>query len=164
VACVAPDALVTKPLLTGNQKPLTIDCHKFEIFRASYRVIVIRTRPDLMIKIYEADTSSNYQAWAAMPVADSLKHSFVSRKIHEVQRPQPVSTEMRGDVSTRFGRRLKLLRVERGMTQAVMAKKFGIDRSFISDLERGKKSVSLSTLEIFAIGLELPLSKLLRGI
>jgi serine/threonine protein phosphatase PrpC len=44
------------------------------------------------------------------------------------------------DVSSRFGLRLRELRRERNLTQLRMARDFGIDRSFISDVERGRKS------------------------
>lgn len=64
------------------------------------------------------------------------------------------------DVSSRFGRRLRELRRERDLTQTDMARKFGIDRSFISDVERGRKSISLPTLEVMAIGLNLTLADL----
>lgn len=45
-----------------------------------------------------------------------------------------------------------------------MAERLGIDRSYISDMERGKKNVCLPTLEIMAQGLETTISKLLRGL
>jgi transcriptional regulator with XRE-family HTH domain len=45
-----------------------------------------------------------------------------------------------------------------------MAVDFGIDRSFISDVERGRKSISLPILEVLALGLHLSLSDLLSGI
>jgi len=68
------------------------------------------------------------------------------------------------NVSIRFGQRLRQLRCSRGMTQEYMAKKFGIDRSFISDVERGRKSMSLSTLEVLAIGLGITLSDLFANL
>ncbi len=68
------------------------------------------------------------------------------------------------DVSSRFGRRLRELRRERGMTQLRMAVDFGIDRSFISDVERGRKSISLGLLEVVALGLQLSLSELLKDL
>jgi DNA-binding XRE family transcriptional regulator len=68
------------------------------------------------------------------------------------------------DVSTRFGMRLKQLRVERQLTQVRMAREFGLDRSYISDVERGRKSISLPTMEVFALGLKLSLAELLTGI
>ncbi|HEY0758402.1 MAG TPA: helix-turn-helix transcriptional regulator [Acidisarcina sp.] len=68
------------------------------------------------------------------------------------------------DVSSRFGARLRELRRERNMTQLRMAIDFGIDRSFISDVERGRKSISLPMLEIMALGLHMSLSELLKDI
>lgn len=68
------------------------------------------------------------------------------------------------DVSSRFGVRLRQLRRERNLTQLRMAVDFGIDRSFISDVERGRKSISLPMLEIIALGLKITLSELLRDL
>lgn len=68
------------------------------------------------------------------------------------------------DISSRFGRRLRELRQERGMTQLQLAVDFGIDRTFISDVERGRKAISLTTLEILALGFKLSLSDLLRDL
>jgi transcriptional regulator with XRE-family HTH domain len=45
-----------------------------------------------------------------------------------------------------------------------MAVDFGIDRSFISDVERGRKSISLHMLEVIALGMKMDLSELLHGI
>jgi DNA-binding XRE family transcriptional regulator len=68
------------------------------------------------------------------------------------------------DVSSRFGLRLRELRRERNLTQLRMATDFGIDRSFISDVERGRKSISLPMLEVIALGMKITLSELLRDI
>ena len=68
------------------------------------------------------------------------------------------------DISSRFGLRLRELRRARNMTQLRMAVDFGIDRSFISDVERGRKSISLHMLEVIALGLKVSLSDLLDGI
>ena len=67
------------------------------------------------------------------------------------------------DVSARFGRRLRLLRLERQMTQLDMAKRFGIDRSYISEVERGRKSMTLAMLEVIALGMEISLSRLFEN-
>lgn len=72
--------------------------------------------------------------------------------------------ELPRDVSSRFGLRLREFRRSRNMTQLRMAVDFGIDRSFISDVERGRKSISLHMLEILALGLNVSLSDLLDGI
>jgi DNA-binding XRE family transcriptional regulator len=68
------------------------------------------------------------------------------------------------DISIRFGERLREMRKARNMTQLRMAIDFGIDRSFISDVECGKKSISLTLLEVIALGLDVKLSDLLRGL
>lgn len=65
----------------------------------------------------------------------------------------------RENVTIRFVRRLRTLRKEKGSTQVEMADALGIDRSYISDIERGKKNVCLPTMEVLAIGFEISLSK-----
>ncbi len=87
-----------------------------------------------------------------------MQSPFVSRP---VARPTaPVGR----DVSSRFGARLRELRRERNLTQLRMATEFGIDRSFISDVERGRKSISLPMLEVIALGMKISLSDLLQDI
>ena len=63
-------------------------------------------------------------------------------------------------ISDRFGACLRTLRKERGYTQVSLAAHLGIDRSFISDVERGRKNLSLSYLETIALGFGLTLSEL----
>ncbi|MBE7159109.1 MAG: helix-turn-helix transcriptional regulator [Rhodospirillales bacterium] len=88
-----------------------------------------------------------------------------------VRRPLPAAPVRRAehvflpkDVSARFGIRLRNLRRDRNLTQLRMAVEFGIDRTFISDVERGRKSISLPMLEVMALGFHLSLSELLRDI
>jgi len=68
------------------------------------------------------------------------------------------------NVTTRFGERLKQLRLSRNMTQLQLSIWFGIDRSYISDVERGRKSVSLPMLEVIALGFDMTLSELLSDV
>ncbi len=67
-------------------------------------------------------------------------------------------------VTQRFGSKLRFLRKSKNMTQLQMAIYLGIDRSYISDLERGRKSISLPMMEVVALGFGLNLSDLLRDI
>jgi DNA-binding XRE family transcriptional regulator len=88
---------------------------------------------------------------------------------YKIMVPQPARFEenmqaLHRDVNARFGLRLRELRCTQNMTQLRMAVDFGIDRSFISDVERGRKSISLPTLEILALGLNLSLSDLFKGV
>ena len=86
----------------------------------------------------------------------------VQRDLSYSRRPQNYFLPL--DVSSRFGVRLRQLRRDRQMTQLRMAVEFGIDRTFISDVERGRKSISLPMLEVLALGFQLSLSELLRDI
>ena len=54
-------------------------------------------------------------------------------------------------VRVRFGKHLQELRTSRGITQMQLAMTSGLDRSFISDMERGVKEPAISTLEQIAI-------------
>jgi DNA-binding XRE family transcriptional regulator len=97
----------------------------------------------------------------------------IPRAVHarELQRSSPSHSQAPAqiearprDISSRFGARLRELRRERNLTQLRMASDFGIDRSFISDVERGRKSISLPMLEVIALGMKISLSDLLQDI
>ena len=64
-------------------------------------------------------------------------------------------------ISARFGQRLRTLRVSRGYTQVQLADFLGIDRSYLSDLERGNKAPTLGYIETVAQGFNLSMSELL---
>ncbi len=80
---------------------------------------------------------------------------------HEAPFPYSVP---RASLPTRFGLRLRSLRHAKGMTQLEVAVSFGIDRTFLSDLERGRKSASLPFIEVFALGFGISISELLAGL
>jgi transcriptional regulator with XRE-family HTH domain len=71
---------------------------------------------------------------------------------------------MADDIRVRFGRRLRKLRKQRGWTQVVMAERFGLDRSYLADAERGKRNVALLNLEIIALGFEMSVARLLSKV
>jgi DNA-binding XRE family transcriptional regulator len=97
----------------------------------------------------------------------TFPHLQTVHKVHQT-RSLPRKTDggpvLPQDISSRFGVRLRELRHERHMTQLRMAVDFGIDRSFISDVERGRKSISLAFLEVMALGFKIDLAELLRGL
>jgi transcriptional regulator with XRE-family HTH domain len=67
---------------------------------------------------------------------------------------------MSDDLLVRLGNRIKTLRKQRGWTQVVMAEKVGIDRSFLADVERGKRNISILNLHLMAKGFGISLSQL----
>jgi DNA-binding XRE family transcriptional regulator len=97
-------------------------------------------------------------------IQTSASPFVVQRPLNSAASRRPENFYLPRDVSSRFGVRLRELRRERNMTQLQMAVEFGIDRTFISDVERGRKSISLPMLEVLALGFNLSLSELLRDI
>jgi len=68
---------------------------------------------------------------------------------------------MADDLLIRLGQRIRSFRKRRGWTQVVMAEKVGLDRSFIADVERGKRNISILNLDLIAKGFRISLSQLL---
>jgi transcriptional regulator with XRE-family HTH domain len=68
---------------------------------------------------------------------------------------------MAEDIRVRFGRRLRGLREQRGWTQVELAERLGLDRSYLADIERGHRNVSLVNLDLIAMGFGVTLSRLL---
>jgi transcriptional regulator with XRE-family HTH domain len=68
------------------------------------------------------------------------------------------------DIRIEFGERIRILRLERGWTQVEMADFLVMDRSYLSEIETGKKDPSLTMLKTIAEGLSITLSKLIDGL
>lgn len=64
------------------------------------------------------------------------------------------------DIRERFGAAVKAVREEKGLTQEELAHRAGIHRTYLSDVERGSRNVSLLILEKLAKALELSLADL----
>ena len=105
--------------------------------------------------------AESYPGRSSKPASSLDAHRL---RPHLVQEGKAVDALLPRDISARFGLRLRELRRSRNITQLRMAVDFGIDRSFISDVERGKKSISLVFLEVIALGLKIELSDLLSGL
>ena len=61
-----------------------------------------------------------------------------------------------------FGQLLKVLREERGLSQAELALESELDQSFLSLMERGERQPSLSTLFAMSEALELEPDEIVR--
>ena len=68
------------------------------------------------------------------------------------------------DIRERFGFALKSRREELGLTQEDFAEKAGIHRTYLSDIERGSRNVSLINIERIAGALALAISELFRRV
>ena len=62
-------------------------------------------------------------------------------------------------IQEKVGKTIIKLRKERGMSQETFAYESGIDRRYMSDIENGKRNISLDILERVADKLEIKLSE-----
>jgi transcriptional regulator with XRE-family HTH domain len=62
--------------------------------------------------------------------------------------------EFEKQVATAFGQRVRELRLEKGMTQEQLAEAAGLHPTFISNVERGYRVPTLTTLYRLARGLD----------
>jgi transcriptional regulator with XRE-family HTH domain len=63
-----------------------------------------------------------------------------------------------------LGSRIRGARLRKGWTQSELAERVGIDRSFLADVERGKRNISILNLHAIAKGLRTSLSRLVSGL
>jgi transcriptional regulator with XRE-family HTH domain len=66
------------------------------------------------------------------------------------------------DIRERFGFAVKTRREELNLTQEDLADKAGIHRTYLSDVERGSRNLSLINIERLAAALSMSLADLFR--
>lgn len=70
----------------------------------------------------------------------------------------------RPDVRERFGFAVKVRREELGLTQEDLAERAGIHRTYLSDVERGTRNLSLVNIERLAEALALTMAELFAAV
>lgn len=71
---------------------------------------------------------------------------------------------MAKDICARLGAKIRRLRKDKEWTQTYLSVHTGLSRTFISDLELGRKEACLRSLEILADGFGIPVSELLAEV
>ena len=66
------------------------------------------------------------------------------------------------NIQAKFGQKVKEIRKEKGFSQEDLATKSGLHRTYISDIERGDRNVSLKNVEKIAKALNIPIDYLLK--
>ncbi|WP_132926858.1 MULTISPECIES: helix-turn-helix domain-containing protein [Sodalis] len=61
------------------------------------------------------------------------------------------------DITALFGQRIKALRLQAGLSQEAFADKCGLDRTYISGIERGVRNPTLEVIVVIAGGLGIEL-------
>jgi len=66
------------------------------------------------------------------------------------------------DESKKLGDNLKKIRIKKDITQIEIARRLGVDRSFVSNIENGKNNPTLSTITNLAKALKIKVDELLK--
>lgn len=66
-------------------------------------------------------------------------------------------------IQQKIGVRIKELRISLGLSQEKFALKIGMDRTYFSSVEAGKRNISINNLEKIINGLELSFSDFFSG-
>ena len=68
------------------------------------------------------------------------------------------------NLQRKFGLVIKELRLEKGLSQESLANQSDIDRTYISDIEKGERNISLKIIERLSVTLQISLSELFKKI
>ena len=71
---------------------------------------------------------------------------------------------MQNGIRIKFGKTLRRLRKKQGVSQEAFADKCELHRTYISDIERGERNVSLENIEKIARVLNIQISELFREV
>lgn len=71
---------------------------------------------------------------------------------------------MNNDYLKRFGQRIRELRLETGLSQEKFALAIGMDRTYLSSVESGKRNLSILNIKKIADGLEVPVCLLFENL
>jgi len=75
-----------------------------------------------------------------------------------------MAKKSRPDIRERFGDAVRSRREELGLTQEELAERARIHRTYLSDVERGSRNLSLINIERLSEGLALSLPELFRRV
>ncbi|CAI0900069.1 helix-turn-helix domain-containing protein [Serratia proteamaculans] len=69
---------------------------------------------------------------------------------------------MKNELQIKFGQRVRELRKERGWSQEEFADRCGLDRTYVSGVERGVRNPTLAVIGIMSVTFNLSLSSLFQ--
>jgi len=68
------------------------------------------------------------------------------------------------NIKVSFGKKVRNLRKSKGLSQEKFANLSNIDRTYIADIENGKRNISITIIKKISDALEISMSELLSGI
>lgn len=67
-------------------------------------------------------------------------------------------------ITIELGKRIRELRVQTGLSQEKFALKIGMDRTYFSSVESGKRNIAICNIKKIADGFNISLSELFQGL
>lgn len=71
---------------------------------------------------------------------------------------------MQTDILIRYGQAVRKVRLEQGISQEELANRCSLHRTYISDVELGKRNLSLENIERIALSLDKTLSEFFKEV
>ena len=68
------------------------------------------------------------------------------------------------DIKRKFGKKVKLLRIEKGWSQEKLALNADLDRTYIPSIEKGERNISITVIEKIADALKVSISDLFKNL
>lgn len=91
----------------------------------------------------------------------TLSHIFTTfRSMGKSNKSFPINQKDKEGVQKKFGKRLAEVRTKKGITQEGLSFETGVDRTYISYIERGERNPSLFMLSRLAKALKVNLAEL----
>lgn len=63
-------------------------------------------------------------------------------------------------IEERFGKRIREIRYNQKISQEELAFRCNLSKNYVSDVERGKRNITIKVIEKFALGLRVPMYEL----
>ena len=67
-------------------------------------------------------------------------------------------------ITVELGKKIKQLRMKKGLSQEKFALEIGMDRTYFASVEAGKRNISICNIKKIADGLEISISELFEGL
>lgn len=71
---------------------------------------------------------------------------------------------MKSEILLKYGQVVRKIRLEKGISQEMLADLSGLHRTYMSDVELGKRNVSLENIDRIANALEVSISEIFKQI
>jgi transcriptional regulator with XRE-family HTH domain len=71
---------------------------------------------------------------------------------------------MKSEILLKYGQVVRKIRLEKGISQETLADLSGLHRTYMSDVELGKRNVSLENIDRIANALEVSISEIFKQI